>query len=101
VIANNEAYGIVAGQFGNVGGKMKETGEYEGVALDGIDPVSIAEGFGVEGIRVAEEALVGDAIARGLDTVEREKRPYLLDVRLPVGLPQGGRAAAPFRLADA
>lgn len=101
VIANNEAYGIVANQFGNVGGKMKETGEYAGVTLDGIDPVSIAEGFGVEGIRVEEEALVGDAIARGLDTVGRENRPYLLDVRLPVGLPQGGRAAAPFRLADA
>ena len=28
---------------------MKETGEYPGVVLDGIDPVKIAEGFGVEG----------------------------------------------------
>jgi hypothetical protein len=30
--------------------------------------------------------------------VEREKRPFLLDVNVPIGLPQGGRAAAPFRL---
>ena len=101
VIANNGAYGIVANLFGSAGGKMKETGEYAGVVLHGIDPVSIARGFGVEGIRVEEEARVGDTIARGLETVEKEKRPYLLDIRLPTGLPHGGRAATPFRLADA
>ena len=37
--------------------------------------------------------------ARGLDTVEKEGRPLLLDVRLPVGLPAGGRAAKQFTLA--
>ena len=98
VIANNGAYGIVADFFGEAGGNMKSTGEYAGVALDGIDPVSIAEGFGVEAVRVEDEAQVGDAIARGLDTVEGEKRPYLLDVRMPIGLPYGGQPAAPFRL---
>ncbi|MEE8363988.1 MAG: hypothetical protein V3S18_07955, partial [Dehalococcoidia bacterium] len=61
----------------------------------------IAGGFGVEGERVDDETQVGDAIARGLATVEREKRPYLLDVRLPSGLPHGGRPAAPFQLTDA
>ena len=101
VIANNGTYGVVARNFWNASGKMKETGEYAGVVLDGIDPVTIAEGFGVEGVHVEEEAQVGDAIARGLETVGRENRPYLLDVRLPTGLPQGGRAAVPFRMADA
>lgn len=98
VVPNNQAYGIVASFFGGTGGKMKETGEYAGVALRGIDPVKIADGFGVEGARVEDEASIGEAISRGLDIVDREKRPYLLDVRLPLGLPQGGRAAAPFRL---
>ncbi|MEE8363808.1 MAG: thiamine pyrophosphate-binding protein [Dehalococcoidia bacterium] len=101
VIPNNAAYGIVATIFGAAGGQMRESGQYAGVALEGIDPVVIAGGFGVEGERVDDETQVGDAIARGLATVEREKRPYLLDVRLPSGLPHGGRPAAPFQLADA
>ena len=101
VIANNQSYGIVAGAFGRADGAMKETGEYAGVVLDGIDPVKIAEGFGVEAMRVEDEALLAAAIERGLDVVEREGRPLLLDVRLPLGLPAGGHAAAPFRLTDA
>ena len=100
VIVNNQAYGIVADFFGKADATMKQTGDYAGVVLDGIDPVRIAEGFGVEGMRVEEETQVADAIDRGLQIVEDERRPYLLDVRLPLGLPQGGRAAAPFRLAD-
>ena len=100
VIANNGAYGIVADFFAKAGGTMKETGDYSGVALDGIDPVRIAEGFGVEGARVEEEAQAANAIRRGLEIVEVERRPYLLDVRLPIGLPPGGRPATPFRLAD-
>ena len=101
VITNNGAYGVVAGFYGRAGGEMSQTGEYAGVALDGMDPVGIAAGFGVEGIRVDDEARVREAIARGLETVEREGRPFLLDVRLPLGLPRGGRAAAPFRMTDA
>ena len=100
VIVNNQAYGIVADFFGKADATMKQTGDYAGVVLDGIDPMRIAEGFGVEGMRVEEETQVADAIDRGLQIVEDERRPYLLDVRLPLGLPQGGRAAAPFRLAD-
>lgn len=98
LIANNGAYGIVAGAFGEAGGTMRETGEYAGVRLDGIDPVSIATGFGVEAVRVDAESRIGDAIDRGLNIVETENRPYLLDVRLPIGLPEGGRAAAPFKM---
>ena len=98
LIANNGAYGIVAWAFGQAGGVMHETEEYAGVRLDGIDPVMISTGFGVEAVRVDQEAQIGDAIDRGLEIVEREKRPYLLDVRLPIGLPEGGQAAAPFRM---
>ena len=79
---------------------MKETGEYPGVVLDGIDPVKIAEGFGVEGMQVDEESDLEGAIARGLDVVEGEERPFLLDVRLPLGLPEGGRAATPFLMTE-
>lgn len=100
VVPNNRSYGIVANYFGRAGGRMKQTGEYAGVVLDGIDPVKVAEGFGVEGMHVEDESCLTEAIDRGLDVVEGEHRPFLLDVRLPPGLPEGGRAAAPFRLTD-
>jgi thiamine pyrophosphate-dependent acetolactate synthase large subunit-like protein len=80
---------------------MKGTGEYPGVVLDGIDPVKIAEGFGVGGMHVEDESDLEDAISRGLDVVDGEERPFLLNVKLPLGLPKGGRAAAPFQLTDA
>ena len=66
--------------------------------MDGIEPVKIAEGFGVEGKTVTDEAQVGDEISRALELVQREKRPYLLDVRLPLGLPEGGQAATVWEL---
>jgi thiamine pyrophosphate-dependent acetolactate synthase large subunit-like protein len=98
VIPNNQGYGIVASSFARAGGRMTQTGEYAGVVLDGIDPVKVAEGYGVEGMHVQDEARVAEAVSYGLEVVEREKRPFLLDVRVPVGLPQSGRAAAPFHL---
>lgn len=101
VIPNNQAYGIVATSFGRANGLMKQTGEYAGVVLDRIDPVKLAEGFGVEALHVQEESQVESAIARGLEIVEGEKRPFLLNIQLPLGLPEGGRAAKPFQLADA
>ena len=79
---------------------MKQSGEYAGVVLNGIDPVKIADGFGVEGMHVQDESGVEDAIAHGLKVVEGEKRPFLLNVHLPLGLPEGGSAAEQFRLAD-
>ena len=99
VIPNNRSYGIVANFFGLADGAMKQSGDYAGVVLDGIDPVQIAAGFGVEGMRVQDESRVEEAIERGLQVVEDEQRPFLLDVHLPLGLPAGGQAAAPFRLA--
>ena len=100
VIPNNEAYGIVAGYFGQAGGYMKQSGSYGGVVLDNIDPVKIADAFGVEGASVQDEDRLREAINHGLDLVEREKRPFLLDVRLLRGLPQGGRAETPFSFRD-
>ena len=91
VISNNGAYGIVANSFANANANMRETGEYRGVVLDGIDPVKLAEGFGVEAMDATNEANIGDAIEHGLGVVEREKRPFLLNVHLPLGLPEGGR----------
>ena len=96
VIPNNEAYGIVAGAFGQAGGYMKQSGNYGGVVLDKIDPVKIAEGFGVEGMHVEDEDRVQAAIDHGLDLVEREKRPFVLNARVIRGLPEGGRADKPF-----
>ena len=100
VISNNGAYGVVAGAFGRAEANMKQTGEYRGVVLDNIDPVKLAEGFGVEGMDATEESNIADAIEHGLKTVEEEKRPFLLNVHLPIGLPDGGRPGAPYSLSD-
>ena len=98
VIPNNGSYGIVAGAFDGAGGEMNKRGRYEGVVLDGIDVVGLAESFGVEGIRVDDEARIDAAVAEGLETVEKEGRPLLLDVKMPLGLPTGGKAAEQYQL---
>ena len=100
VISNNGAYGVVAGAFGRAEANMKQTGDYRGVVLDNIDPVKLGEGFGVEGMHVTDELSIVDAIEHGLKTVEDEKRPFLLNVHLPLGLPGGGRPGAPYSLRD-
>ena len=98
VIPNNGAYGIVAGFFGQSGGRMSDTGNYQGVVLDGIDPVKIADAFGMDGERVDDEEKLNESIQRGLEIVTKENRPYLLDVRLPIGLPEGGVADQQYRM---
>ena len=100
VISNNGTYGVVAGSFASANAEMKRTGEYKGVVLDNIDPVKLAEGFGVEGMHATDESNIADAIEHGLKTVEEEKRPFLLNVHLPLGLPEGGRPGAPYSLKD-
>ena len=100
VISNNGAYGIVASSFANANANMKETGEYRGVVLDNIDPVKLAEGFGVEAMDVTDESTVSDAIEQGLKTVADEGRPFLLNVHMPLGLPEGGRPGAIYSLKD-
>jgi len=98
VIPNNGAYGIVAGFFGQSGGRMSDTGSYQGVVLDGIDPVKIADAFGMEGERVDDEEKLNKTIERALEIVMKQNRPYLLDVRLPLGLPEGGVADQQYRM---
>ena len=98
VVPNNRSYGIVAGAFDGAAGEMNKRGRYEGVVLDGIDVVGLAESFGVEGIRVDDEERIGAAVAEGLETVEKEGRPLLLDVTMPLGLPTGGEAADQYQL---
>ncbi len=100
VIPNNGSYGVVADYMELAGGVMKETGEYSGVALDDIDVVKVAEGMGVEGVDVWEEEGLVEAIVNGLELVDREQRPFLMNVHLPHGLPAGGRAAPPFLPVD-
>ena len=73
-------------------------GEYAGVVLDGIDPVKIGEGFGIEGRQVEEESSLSQALEQGLEVVEREERPFLLNIHLPLGLPKGGRVAPPLSI---
>ena len=97
-ISNNGAYGIVASSFANANADMKETGEYRGVVLDNIDPVKLAEGFGVEAMDATDEATISEAIEHGLGVVERENRPFLLNVHLPLGLPEGGRPGQIYSL---
>ena len=100
VISNNGAYGIVAGAFGGADADMKRTGEYLGVVLDNIDPVKLSESFGVEALDATDESSIASAIEHGLKTVEEEKRPFLLNVHLPIGLPDGGRPKAPYSFSD-
>ncbi len=98
VVPNNRSYGVVATAFGGADGNMTRTGQYGGVVLEGMDPAKIAEAFGVESMTVTDEAAVREAIEEGLQVVDDERRPFLLDVRLPLGLPQGGRPAPHYRL---
>ncbi len=100
VIPNNGAYGIVAGAFAGAGGVMKDTGEYAGVVLDGVDIVQLAGAFGVEGRKITDESKIVAAVEESLDTVEREGRPLVLDVKLPLGIPAGGTAAKQFKVAS-
>ena len=98
VISNNGAYGIVAGAFDRSGGTMSDTGIYEGVVLDGIDPVKIADAYGLEAETIDSENSIDETFDRALKIVQDENRPYLLDVRLPTGLPEGGSASQPFKM---
>ena len=98
VIPNNGAYGIVAGSFAKSGGSMSDKGRYEGVVLDGINPVKIAEAFGMEAETVENEDILAEKIESALKFVQSEQRPFLLDVRLPIGLPEGGVAENQFKM---
>ena len=78
---------------------MSDTGQYASVALEGIDRVAIAGGFGMAGIGGDNESELRDAITHGLDIVMNEQIPYLIDVKLPLGLPAGGPPAEVWKFA--
>ena len=76
---------------------MKDSGDYAGVVLSGIDPVKLAEGFGVEAMHLQDEDKATETYAHALDVIERENRPFLLNVHLPwaspaVAAPRGSSA---------
>ena len=52
----------------------------------------------MEGMHVGDEYRVSDAIEHGLKLVDCEKGPFLLNVDLPQGLPEGGRSGALYNL---
>jgi len=68
--------------------------------IDNIDPVKLSESFGVEAMDATDESSIAGAIEHGLKMVEDEKRPFLLNVHLPIGLPEGGRPKAPYSFSD-
>ena len=79
---------------------MRESGDYGGVALTGMDPTRIAEGFGMEAVDLTDESKANETIAEGLRIVENERRPFLINAHMPMGLPEGGRPAQQFRFAE-
>ncbi|SVC31115.1 uncharacterized protein METZ01_LOCUS283969, partial [marine metagenome] len=58
----------------------------------------IAEAFGMEGERVDDEDKLNQTIEKALEIVMKQNRPYLLDIRLPLGLPEGGVADQQYRM---
>jgi hypothetical protein len=66
---------------------------------DMLEDFAMYDGFILEDLGNPEASkYYRDNFNDGLKLVEREQRPFLLDVRLPLGLPSGGQAAASFRL---
>ena len=52
----------------------------------------------MEGERVDSEDILDERIDAALRVVQSEQRPYLLDVRLPIGLPDGGIPNVQFKM---
>ena len=52
----------------------------------------------MDGERVDDEEKLNESIQRGLEIVTKQNRPSLLDVRLPLGLPEGGVADEQYRM---
>ena len=100
VITKTGAYGMVANAFERAGGQMSDSGEYGGVVLDDINPLKIANSYGIDGERLDNEDKVKETIKRALDIVQNENRPYLLDVRMPLGLPSKGKAMKQFLMKE-
>tara|TARA_B100001123_G_scaffold148484_1_gene171970 strand:- start:632 stop:790 length:159 start_codon:yes stop_codon:yes gene_type:complete len=46
------------------------------------------------------EDKVKEIIKRALDIIQNENRPYLLDVRMPLGLPSNGKTMKQFLMKE-
>lgn len=80
VVVNNKGYSILKGFRDSIG--IDDT--VPGLDVPGIDFVSIAEGFGVEGETVEEAEALPDALEHALGA----GRPYLLDVIVDPEVPK-------------
>jgi thiamine pyrophosphate-dependent acetolactate synthase large subunit-like protein len=84
IVSNNETYQIVRHNWAREmpDSKMVREGRYPGLYLGApsTDYVGLARAQGVDGERVESAKELEPALARGLDRVTRENRPYLLEV---------------------
>jgi benzoylformate decarboxylase len=80
IIANNTSYMILKGGLLTINGPSAKAGKFPGMDLDepAVDFVSVAQGFGIEAIRVDQAHEVRPA----LETAFAKRRPILLDVRI-------------------
>jgi benzoylformate decarboxylase len=83
IVWNNGEYQANRRYLHAYGRRAAATGKYVGCSLGspGIDNVSLAKAYGVEGERVEDPQKLADALARCLGAVG-EGRAYLLDVRI-------------------
>jgi benzoylformate decarboxylase len=83
IIWNNNAYQANRRALHNYGKRAAQTGHYIGTYLGSptIDNVKIASGYGVDGERVDDPKLLGQAIDRCLEKVATGM-PYVLDVAI-------------------
>ena len=84
IVSNNESYQIVRHNWAREvpDSKMVRDGKYPGLYLSApsTDYVALARSQGVEGESVTTPKDLEPALRRGLDKINRENRPYLIDV---------------------
>ena len=84
IVSNNESYQIVRHNWAKdmPDSKMIRDGKYPGLYLGApaVDYVALARAQGVDGESVSSPKELEPALRRGLDKINRENRPYLIDV---------------------
>jgi benzoylformate decarboxylase len=84
IVSNNESYQVVRHNWANQmpDSKMVRDNKYPGLFLGdpAIDYAALAKSQGVDGETVATLKDLEPALRRGLDVVNKQRRPYLLDV---------------------
>jgi benzoylformate decarboxylase len=84
IVSNNESYQIVRHNWAKdmPDSKMIRDGKYPGLWLSApmVDYVALARSQGVDGEAVSSPKELEPALRRGLEKINRENRPYLIDV---------------------